>query len=182
MLKKNIRKKTLIPVLIAGFALFGILSYAGDLPEPEWVSDSDLVRGVEVALAQDPEVAASGVTVQAQNGIISLDGQVPNYRIWQRTQDLARQVPGFVRLNTSDLTIRSRPLSRYSDDAHIAAQVEKKLAVDVGIDPASFEVVSRDGVVTLTGEVRSAKLKRKAELLAYSTAKVITVNNLLEVS
>jgi osmotically-inducible protein OsmY len=67
------------------------------------------------------------------------------------------------------------------DDSEIKEDVEAELSWDPDIDPTDIAVAVKDGVVTLTGFVRSYAEKQEAEVAAKRVAGVVGVANDLEV-
>lgn len=58
------------------------------------VSDSDITASISSAFKQDPELAAANVSVNADNGVVTLSGNVPNAQSYNRAISLARSVDG----------------------------------------------------------------------------------------
>lgn len=69
------------------------------------------------------------------------------------------------------------------DDMKITAQVKEKLASDLGVSTVTnISVNSTNGVVTLSGQVKSAENKTRAGDVAGAVAKVVRVINVLQVA
>ncbi|PYT30991.1 MAG: hypothetical protein DMG58_13165 [Acidobacteria bacterium] len=69
------------------------------------------------------------------------------------------------------------------DDLQITAQVKSKLASDIGISSVTnISVNSTNGVVTLAGQVNSPEVRTKAEGVAKSVPKVVSVVDTLQVT
>jgi hyperosmotically inducible periplasmic protein len=75
----------------------------------------------------------------------------------------------------------SRSMGRAVDDANITAAVKSKLLADRATQGLRINVTTRNGVVSLTGQVRSSTEKELAEQMAADTTGVKTVENRLEV-
>ncbi|MBK8183985.1 MAG: BON domain-containing protein [Candidatus Competibacteraceae bacterium] len=58
------------------------------------VSDSEITASIKEAFKQDPELAATNLNVSANNGVVSLSGNVPNAQTYNRAISLARSVAG----------------------------------------------------------------------------------------
>ncbi|WP_133666607.1 BON domain-containing protein [Paraburkholderia sp. BL10I2N1] len=69
--------------------------------------DSELVRDVRRALSRASGVNASGIHVQARNGVVTLTGRVPQRAQVQRAGSVARSVRG-VRSVSNRLTVQTR--------------------------------------------------------------------------
>jgi Flp pilus assembly secretin CpaC len=57
-------------------------------------ADAAIIREVNRRLVADPQVPAMDVEVDAQNGMVTLTGRVPNRAAAQRAAQLARSVAG----------------------------------------------------------------------------------------
>jgi hyperosmotically inducible periplasmic protein len=75
----------------------------------------------------------------------------------------------------------SRSMGRAIDDANITAAVKSKLLADRATQGLRINVTTRNGVVSLTGQVRSTTEKELAEQMATDTSGVKAVENRLEV-
>ena len=72
---------------------------------------------------------------------------------------------------------------RQVDDAEITAKVKSKLASDVGLSTVTnISVNSTNGVVTLSGQVKTAENKSRAGEIAAAVPKVVRVINVLQVA
>lgn len=61
------------------------------------------------------------------------------------------------------------------DDAVIVTKIKAKLAADMDVAATNIDVDSTDGVVTLSGEVKSEDARRQAESIARNTNHVVRV-------
>ncbi|HYG64894.1 MAG TPA: BON domain-containing protein [Thermoanaerobaculia bacterium] len=68
------------------------------------------------------------------------------------------------------------------NDAGITAKVKAKLIADPQVNPFHIDVDTLDGVVTLSGKVRSENVKAEAEKLAQITEGVKSVTNNIQVA
>lgn len=75
----------------------------------------------------------------------------------------------------------SRTMGRAIDDANITATVKSKLLADRATQGLRINVTTKNGIVSLTGEVRSATEKALAEQMASGTSGVKGVENRLDV-
>jgi osmotically-inducible protein OsmY len=66
-------------------------------------------------------------------------------------------------------------------DARIMADISQRLTEDPDTDASRVKVASREGLVTLTGEVSTAAQRARAEQLAGAVAGVQLVENRLQV-
>lgn len=75
----------------------------------------------------------------------------------------------------------SRSMGRAIDDANITAAVKSKLLADRATQGLRINVTTKNGVVSLTGQVRSSTEKELAEQMAAGTSGVKAVENHLDV-
>jgi osmotically-inducible protein OsmY len=66
------------------------------------------------------------------------------------------------------------------DDGRIHDEVLAKLANDTDVRGGGFEVIVKNGAVTLRGQVHTEKAKEKAEKLAKKVKGVVSVDNQLK--
>jgi hyperosmotically inducible protein len=58
------------------------------------VGDSEITSSIKDAFKQDPELAAANISVNSENGVVTLSGNVPNAQTYNRAISLARGMPG----------------------------------------------------------------------------------------
>jgi|GEM_PF-1582750 len=67
-------------------------------------------------------------------------------------------------------------------DEQLQEEVSRRLHADRSLEMLPFEVIVKDGVVTLTGRVRTAELRQRAEALAAGISGVRRVENRIVVA
>jgi osmotically-inducible protein OsmY len=65
-------------------------------------------------------------------------------------------------------------------DDRLYDEVRSKLANDVDVRGAGFDIVVKDGAVTMRGRVRDGKAKEKAEKIVKKIKGVVSVKNELK--
>jgi osmotically-inducible protein OsmY len=70
---------------------------------------------------------------------------------------------------------------KHTEDDRIYDEVRRKLANDVDVKGAGFDVVVKSGVVTLSGKVHTERGKEKAEKITKKIKGVTSVQNNLTV-
>jgi hyperosmotically inducible protein len=58
------------------------------------VSDSDITASIKSAFKLDPELAAANISVNSDNGVVTLSGSVPNAQTYNRAISVARSAEG----------------------------------------------------------------------------------------
>jgi hyperosmotically inducible protein len=154
-------------------------------------------------MAADDTVKAYQVNVDTKNGVVTLTGDVDSALAKERAVQIARNTDG-VRDVVDNITVtESAPTGGLYDrddadrrtgnigdndadrsitgDAGITSAVKAKLLADSMVSGLRIDVDTEDGVVTLTGMVKSKAEADRAVMLARSTENVTRVVNNLKV-
>ncbi len=144
------------------------------------VSDAALTSKVKARLAADPEVNPFEIDVDSDNGVVRLSGTVDNERARDQAVTVASRTSG-VRDVIDDIEIGEPTFNENVDDAWIGTKIKAKLTAAPDIDPFNIDVDVNQGVVTLTGKVRTSYARDHAGELARQTRGVVEVDNRIEV-
>jgi osmotically-inducible protein OsmY len=153
-------------------------------------SDAGITSAVKTKFAADDTVKASQINVDTSDKVVTLSGTVDSQAAKTRALELARETKGVVRvsdqLTVHDMTADVAPApdaARASfSDAAITASVKTKLLADTSVGGLKIDVDTRDGVVTLTGKVKSQAERDQALRIARESDGVKTVDDKLTVS
>lgn len=127
---------------------------------------------------QQPPFARGGVCVIIENGVVTLDGELPTRAHKRLAGVLAWWVPG-----TRDVVDGMGVLSPEQDnDGEITDAVRVALEKDPFVDASQIRVKSKANVVTLQGLVWSAAERHVAERDAWYVFGVADVTNELRVA
>jgi hyperosmotically inducible protein len=149
-------------------ALPGVISLdnrievTGDRPVAN--SDPWLRMKVMTALLFHRSINSTKTEVNVNEGIVTLTGEASTQTQKERTIECAKDVEG-VKGITNEMTVATTSIqpdqiwSRKIDDASITAQVKMTLASHRSTSGLNIKVTTRDGLVTLRGEARSAAEK-----------------------
>ena len=118
------------------------------------------------------------VSVDAENGVVTLKGKVDNIDQKQLAEDTVRGLPGVTSVNNR-ITVKSEP--KESSDDWIALKVRSSLAYHRNVSLADIDVKVLNGVVTLTGSAESDAAKALAAEYAADIKGVSRVDNQLAV-
>ncbi len=143
------------------------------------VDDATITARVKAALAKDPQTKARKIDVDTLNGTVTLTGIVSSRDEAQRAVEIARKIPGVVRVR-NNLQVGKRSLGRLIDDKTLGAKIKAKLLVEPGIRSLSIDVDVLNGVVTLTGIVNNRDQMRRILEIARQTRGVKKVINNLK--
>lgn len=164
-------------------------------------TDAGLTTKVKTKLAADSTVKASQINVDTKDHVVTLSGTVDNEAARTQAVALARGTEG-VRDVVDNLTVAGQTAAaapgqpsessasqpsgtapgQGTDDASITAAVKSKLGSDSTIAGANINVDTKDGVVTLTGPVKSQTEKDRALQIARETTGVKNVQDNLNIS
>jgi hyperosmotically inducible periplasmic protein len=151
-------------------------------------TDTGITTAVKAKLAADDEVKAYQINVDTESNIVTLSGTVDTAAAKTRAVELARATEG-VKSVTDRLVvsgaIASTPMSdaaraTYTDPA-ITAAVKGKLLADPAVGGLKIDVDTRDGIVTLSGQVRTQAERDQALQLTRDTSGVRSVEDKLMV-
>jgi osmotically-inducible protein OsmY len=78
------------------------------------------------------------------------------------------------------LAVEQAKAAQGKDDGRIHDEVLAKLANDTNVRGGGFEVIVKNGMVTLRGQVHTEKAKEKAERLTKKVKGVVGVDNQLK--
>jgi osmotically-inducible protein OsmY len=78
------------------------------------------------------------------------------------------------------LAVEQAKAAQGKDDGRIHDEVLAKLANDTDVRGGGFEVIVKNGMVTLRGQVHTEKAKEKAERLTKKVKGVVGVDNQLK--
>ena len=167
-------------------------------------TDAGITTNVKSKMAADDAVKAYEINVDTNNGVVTLTGDVDSPIAKERAVQIARTTDG-VREVVDHLTVteaaptgglydrdgvdrgtgnigandRNEPIT---GDPGITAAVKTKLLADSMVSGLRIDVDTENGVVTLTGDVKSRAEADRAVMLARKTDGVTRVVNNLKVA
>jgi len=154
-------------------------------------SDQVVEAKVKGKMAADADVKASEITVAVKDHVVTLRGNVDSQTAKDKALQLARDTSGVTNVvdeiavrtseTTGDAPDNGRSLPEKMDDAGITMAVKTKLLDDPDVKGLKIDVDTREGVVYLTGTVRSENEKSKAVSLAKDTKGVRDVQPNLDI-
>jgi hyperosmotically inducible periplasmic protein len=89
-----------ILMVVAGAAM------AGERSTGQAIDDTLITTKVKASLATDPQVSALAITVETDNGIVTLSGVVENESERQRAIQLAQGIDGVKRVDANKLLVK----------------------------------------------------------------------------
>ena len=163
-------------------------------------SDAGVTTAVKSRLAADNTVKAYRIDVDTKDRVVTLRGEVDSQAAKAQAVKVARSTNG-VRDVIDGLTVApsAAPTTGVADeaqrkaregadktgnligDAAITAAVKTKMLADATVGGLQINVDTKDGVVVLKGEVKSAAERKRALELAKETDGVKTVKDQLTI-
>jgi hyperosmotically inducible periplasmic protein len=152
-------------------------------------TDAGITTAVKSSLAADDDVKAYQINVDTNNKVVTLSGNVDTATAKTRAVEIARNTDGVVNvIDNVQVTGTTAAEPRPSDaeratftDGSLTAAVKGKLMGDTTVSGLRIDVDTENGVVTLSGEVRSQAEKDQALKLARETDGVKSVTDRLTV-
>jgi hyperosmotically inducible protein len=178
----NLRKSSWPIVLVTALAAFACAQ------QP----DSAITAEIKTRMAVDSTVKASLIDVNTDRKVVTLTGNLDSAAEKDRALQIARSTRGVVKV-VDMLEVRTgaergeaphpdRTLGEHIDDAAITARVKSRLLEDPQVKGLKIDVDTREGVVFLTGTVRSEEESRRAVELARDTEHVREVKPNLQIA
>ena len=154
--------------------------------------DSVVTAEVRARLAADTTVNASELEVATDKKVVTLTGNLNTQAEKDRALEIARSTTGvenvvdMISVRTGTVSGNApepdRTLGEHIDDATITAAVKSRLLEDPQVKGLKIDVDTREGVVFLTGNVRSQQESDRAVQVARGTEHVKDVKPNLVVS
>jgi hyperosmotically inducible protein len=154
-------------------------------------TDAGITTAVKAKLAADDTVKANNINVDTRDGAVTLTGEVRTMDEESTALRIARATDGVrsvvdqitvVPSSSAGMTLPSGAnIGSAANDATITASVKSKLAADPDTSALRIDVDTKDRMVTLSGEVKSAAEKTEAMQIARDTDGVVSVTDRLTV-
>jgi hyperosmotically inducible periplasmic protein len=176
----------------------------------ETLADSWLATKIQAQYFADADVKARNILVTARDGVVTLKGRVDNPNAHEQALQIAKNTDGVLyvddqlalgsspaqRVDSSSVTPPSNepvattgtasspaaPVAERLNDSGITASIQAKYFLDENIKGRRIDVDTRQGVVTLRGDVASDDERAQALILARTTEGVQRVEDGLTVN
>ncbi len=151
-------------------------------------TDAGVTTKVKSKLGADDTVKAYQIDVDTQDKVVTLSGKVENAAAKTTAVRLARETEGVANV-VDNIVVTMKPVDTPNmpdttadvTDAGVTAAVKSKLLADPDVAGLKIDVDTQNGVVTLTGRVKTAAEKAEAVRLARETTGVKSVTDRLTV-
>jgi len=164
----------------------------------EKLADSWLATKIQAQFFADDDVKARNILVSARDGVVTLRGTVDSQNAHDQALQIAKNTDGVGSVQdqltgpaaSSPMPVATSgiapstlpPLAERLNDAGVTASIEAKYFLDSTIKARRVEVETRQGVVTLRGDVASDDERAQALILARTTEGVQRVEDALTVN
>ena len=145
------------------------------------IDDSAITTKVKSALLADAEVKGLDIKVETNKGEVQLSGFVETQAQIDRAVSVAKGVEGVKNVDNKMSLKTPTTVGEKIDDGIITTKVKGALVAESGIDSGDIAVVTRDGVVQLSGFVKDQSQIDRATQVARATEGVKDVMNELSV-
>jgi len=172
---------TLVAVALAALTLIGLGACSTTEPAGQQLDDAGLTAKVKSKLTADPEINPFDIDVDTQEGVVTLRGEVDDSETRHEAGKLARQTSGVRSVRNLIEVGRSHKETAPGTDVALVAAVKAKLTADPDVAAVNIDVDAENGVITLSGTVKSSAARQEAERLARSVDGVRGVHNELKV-
>jgi len=140
------------------------------------MSDSWVTSKTKIALFADDRVKGRQVHVETKDGVVMLRGKVDSAEAKSAALEIAKGIEGVKNVkNELQVVAPSKRSEVAADDKVVAKNVQSKFKADPQLKNVKVEV--NNGVVSLSGEVKSIDASAKASEVARSVAGVRSVKN-----
>ncbi|MFW6219151.1 MAG: BON domain-containing protein [Bacteroidota bacterium] len=127
--------------------------------QPVTVEDSVLKRKITTELLFDPAIEKHEINVEARDGMVKLTGTVDSWQEKELAEEATEGLKGVKDIiNNIDFVSSTEDRS----DEEIEAEITATLENDIRVDDALLDVKVKDGIVTLSGTVKSVAEKSQA--------------------
>lgn len=170
-------RRTLLALTVIAFALSPATSQAGE-GAGQVMKDSWVTTKTKMAFVKDDRVKARRVTVETQDGVVTLRGKVATTDERSAAEEIARGIDGAASIsNALQVVPEDQRTSVDAKDDELEKAVKARLEKDDRLKEAGIEVRADNSVVTLMGKVADPKIKTRAADVARGVPGVKAVRN-----
>lgn len=144
-----------------------------------YMDDSGVTAKVKAALVNDDAIKSTDISVKTDSGVVTLSGFVSSQDQAELAVAAAKKVEGVKsisdKLQVKDSTKSS--VSGYASDTATTSKIKAKLLADDIVPSRNVKVATSNGVVQLSGTVKSQAQSERAESIAKALDGVKSVKN-----
>jgi hyperosmotically inducible protein len=144
-----------------------------------YMDDSGITAKVKSALVDDKSIKSTDISVKTEKGVVTLSGFVATQAQAEQAVGVAGRVEGVKsvsdKLHVKDEATQS--VKSYAGDTATTSELKAKLLADNIVPSRNVKVETTDGVVQLSGEVKTQAQSDRAESIAKAIDGVKSVKN-----
>lgn len=189
----KIQKRSLHRAIALATVLTAGQAAAGNTDTNTAMTDAWIDGKVETVYLLNTHLNGFAIDTEVENGKVTLTGEVAHDIDRDLAGELAQTVEGVKSVDNQLTVVEDESLRKKVEDgaegfassvqdATITANVKTQLLASEHIKAFDIDVDTEENVVTLSGEVASAKARELAESIAANAAAVKGVNNQLKVA
>ncbi|BCQ36619.1 MULTISPECIES: molecular chaperone OsmY [Erwinia] len=148
-----------------------------------YMDDSGVTAKVKAALVDNDAIKSTDISVETHSGVVTLNGFVTSQEQAELAVAAAKKVEGVKsvsdKLHVKDST--KQTVSGYAGDAATTSEIKAKLLADDIVPSRNVKVETTNGVVQLSGTVKTQAQSERAEGIAKAIEGVKSVKNDLTV-
>ncbi|WP_421081484.1 molecular chaperone OsmY [Serratia fonticola] len=148
-----------------------------------YMDDSGITAKVKSALVDEKAIKSTDISVKTEKGVVTLSGFVATQAQAEQAVSVAGRVEGVKsvsdKLHVKDQATQS--VKSYAGDTATTSELKAKLLADDIVPSRNVKVETTDGVVQLSGEVKTQAQSDRAESIAKAIDGVKSVKNDLAV-
>ncbi|WON77593.1 molecular chaperone OsmY [Serratia sp. UGAL515B_01] len=148
-----------------------------------YMDDSAITAKVKSALVEDKSIKSNDISVITEGGVVTLTGFVTSQMQAEKAVKAASLVDG-VKSVSDKLHVKdeeTQSIKAYANDAATTSELKAKLLADDIVPSRNVKVETADGVVQLSGTVKTLEQSERAEKIAKAIEGVKSVKNDLAV-
>ncbi|ELW9441041.1 molecular chaperone OsmY [Pluralibacter gergoviae] len=148
-----------------------------------FMDDSSITAKVKAALVDHDSIKSTDISVKTEKKVVTLSGFVTSQQQAEEAVKVAKGVEGVTSVSDK-LHVRdskSQSMKSYAGDTATTSEVKAKLLADDVVPSRHIKVETTDGVVQLSGTVKSAAQSERAESIAKAVDGVKSVKNDIKV-
>lgn len=149
----------------------------------DFMDDSSITAKVKAALVDNSAIKSTDISVKTDKKVVTLSGFVESQSQAEQAVKVAKGVEG-VSSVSDKLHVRdgkNQTASGYAGDTATTSEIKAKLLADDIVPSRNVKVETTDGVVQLSGHVKSNAQSERAESIAKAIDGVSSVKNDLKV-
>lgn len=148
-----------------------------------FMDDSSITAKVKAALVDHDSIKSTDISVKTEKKVVTLSGFVTSQAQAEEAVKVAKGVEGVASVSDK-LHVRdskSQSMKGFAGDTATTSEVKAKLLADDVVPSRHIKVETTDGVVQLSGTVKSAAQSERAESIAKAVDGVKSVKNDIKV-